>query len=143
MSRVEVHTTMLGGGFGRKYEADFALDAVLLAKSMPGRPVKVIWTREDDTQHGKYRPLEAQYIQVGFSEDGEITTWRHHIVAASIMARYASDSFNRSGGLDPSITEGIDFNYDVPNLLGEYARRARRRRRLLASRRSGLHEVRC
>jgi isoquinoline 1-oxidoreductase subunit beta len=125
MSRVEVHTTMLGGGFGRKYEADFALDAVLLAKSMPGRPVKVIWTREDDTQHGKYRPLEAQYIQVGFSEDGEITAWRHHIVAASIMARYAPDSFNRSGGLDPSITEGIDFNYDVPNLLGEYTRAER------------------
>jgi isoquinoline 1-oxidoreductase beta subunit len=125
MSRVEVHTTMLGGGFGRKYEADFALDAVLLAKSMPGRPVKVIWTREDDIQHGKYRPLEAQYIQVGFSEDGEITAWRHHIVAASISARYTPDSFKRAGGLDPTITEGIDFNYDVPNLLGEYTRAER------------------
>jgi isoquinoline 1-oxidoreductase subunit beta len=120
LSRVDVHTTMLGGGFGRKYEADFALDAVLLAKSMPGRPVKVIWSREDDTQHGKYRPLEAQYIQVGCSEDGQITAWRHHIVAASILARYSPDSFRQSGGLDPTITEGIDFNYDVPNLLGEY-----------------------
>jgi isoquinoline 1-oxidoreductase beta subunit len=125
MSRVEVHTTMLGGGFGRKYEADFALDAVLLAKSMPGRPVKVIWTREDDTQHGKYRPLEAQYIQVGLSEDGEVTAWRHHIVAASILARYAPNSFKQSGGLDPAITEGIDFNYDIPNLLGEYTRAER------------------
>jgi isoquinoline 1-oxidoreductase beta subunit len=125
MSRVEVHTTMLGGGFGRKYEADFALDAVLLAKSMPGRPVKVIWTREDDIQHGKYRPLEAQYIQVGFSKDGEITAWRHHIVAASILARYAPDSFKQSGGLDPSVTEGIDFKYDVPNVLGEYTRAER------------------
>jgi isoquinoline 1-oxidoreductase beta subunit len=125
MSRVEVHTTMLGGGFGRKYEADFALDAVLLAKSMPGRPVKVIWTREDDIQHGKYRPLEAQYIQVGFGKDGEITAWRHHIVAASILARYTPDSFKQSGGLDPTITEGIDFNYDIPNLLGEYTRAER------------------
>jgi isoquinoline 1-oxidoreductase beta subunit len=125
MSRVEVHTTMIGGGFGRKYEADFALDAVLLAKSMPGRPVKVIWTREDDIQQGKYRPLEAQYIQVGFSEDGKITAWRHHIVAASISARYTPDSFKQSGGLDPTITEGIDFNYDVPNLLGEYTRAER------------------
>ncbi len=125
MSRVEVHTTMLGGGFGRKYETDFALDAVLLARSMPGRPVKVIWTREDDIQHGKYRPLEAQYIQVGFSKDGEITAWRHHIVAASILARYTPDSFKQSGGLDPTITEGIDFNYDIPNLLGEYTRAER------------------
>lgn len=125
MSRVEVHTTMLGGGFGRKYEADFALDAVLLAKSMPGRPVKVIWTREDDIQHGKYRPLEAQYIQVGFSKDGEITAWRHHIVAASILARYTPDSFKQSGGLDPTITEGTDFNYDIPNILGEYTRAER------------------
>jgi isoquinoline 1-oxidoreductase subunit beta len=122
MSRVEVHTTLLGGGFGRKYEADFALDAILLAKSMPGQPVKVIWTREDDTQHGKYRPLEAQYIQVGFSENGTITAWRHHIVAASILARYAPGPFKKSGGLDPSITEGIDCNYDVPNFLGEYTR---------------------
>src|ERR1700723_1535919 len=125
MSRVEVTTTMLAGGSGRKYGQDFALDAVLLAKSMPGRPVKVIWTREDDIQHGKYRPLEAQYIQVGFSKDGEITAWRHHIVAASIMARYAPDSFNRSGGLDPAITEGIDFNYEIPNLLGAYTRAER------------------
>jgi len=125
MSRVEVHTTMLGGGFGRKYEADFALDAVLLAKSMPGRPVKVIWTREDDIQHGKYRPLEAQYIQVGFGRDGEIAAWRHHIVAPSILARYTPDSFKQSGGLDPTITEGIDFNYDIPNLLGEYTRAER------------------
>ena len=125
MSHVEVHTTMLGGAFGRKYEADFALDAVLLAKSVPGRPVKVIWTREDDIQHGKYRPLEAQYVQVGFSEDGKITAWRHHIVAPSILARYTPNSFKQSGGLDPAITEGIDFNYDVPNLLGEYTRAER------------------
>jgi isoquinoline 1-oxidoreductase subunit beta len=122
MSHIEVHTTLLGGGFGRKYEADFALDAVMLAKSMPGRPVKVIWTREDDIQQGKYRPLEAQYIQVGFGENGEITAWRHHIVAPSILARYTPDSFKNLGGHDPTVTEGIDFNYDIPNQLGEYTR---------------------
>jgi isoquinoline 1-oxidoreductase beta subunit len=122
MSHIEVHTTMLGGGFGRKYEADFALDAVLLAKSMPGRPVKVIWTREDDIQNGKYRPLAAQYIQVGFGENGEITAWRHHIVAPSILARYTPAAFKELGGLDPTVTEGIDSNYDIPNFLGEYTR---------------------
>jgi isoquinoline 1-oxidoreductase subunit beta len=125
MAHVEVHTTMLGGGFGRKYEADFALDAVLLAKSVSGRPVKVIWTREDDIQQGKYRPLEAQYIQVGLTENGEITAWRHHIVAPSILARYAPDFFKKSGGLDLPIVEGIDINYDVPNLLSEYTRAER------------------
>ena len=58
---IAIHTTLLGGGFGRKYETDFARDALSLANAVPGQPVKVIWTREDDMQHAKYRPLEAQF----------------------------------------------------------------------------------
>ncbi len=55
--KVAVNTSMLGGGLGRRSEVDFVLDAVLLAKAIPGEPVKVMWTREDDVQNGKYRPL--------------------------------------------------------------------------------------
>ena len=119
---IAIHTTLLGGGFGRKYESDFALDALSLAMALPDQPVKVIWTREDDTQHGKYRPLEAQFVRVGVDRTGQIVAWHHRIVADSITARYNPDQFKKMGGLDPSVTEGIDFNYDVPGLLGEYIR---------------------
>jgi isoquinoline 1-oxidoreductase beta subunit len=80
---IAIHTTLLGGGFGRKYEADFALDALSLAGAVPGQPVKVIWTREDDTQHGKYRPLEAQFLRVGLDGVGQIVAWHHRIIASS------------------------------------------------------------
>jgi isoquinoline 1-oxidoreductase beta subunit len=119
---IAIHTTLVGGGFGRKYEADFALDALSLANAVPGQPIKVIWTREDDVQHGKYRPLEAQFLQVGLDSDGKIIAWHHRIVADSIMARYNPVLFEKAGGLDASVTQGIDFNYDIPGLLGEYVR---------------------
>jgi isoquinoline 1-oxidoreductase beta subunit len=122
---VAVHTMLLGGGFGRKYEADFGMDAVLLAQAMPGKPVKVTWTREDDIHHGKYRPLQAQFIRVGLDAHGAIIAWHHRIVAESIMARYAPQLFNKSGGLDAPVTGGIDHKYSVPNFLGEF-RRAQR-----------------
>jgi isoquinoline 1-oxidoreductase beta subunit len=119
---IAIHTTLLGGGFGRKYETDFARDALSLANAMPGQPVNVIWTREDDMQHAKYRPLEAQFVRIGLDRAGQIIAWHHRIVADSITARYHPDQFKKMGGLDPSVTEGIDFNYDVPGLLAEYVR---------------------
>ena len=119
---IAIHTTLLGGGFGRKYETDFARDALSLANAVPGQPVKVIWTREDDMQHAKYRPLEAQFVRIGLDRAGQIIAWHHRIVADSITARYHPDQFKKMGGLDPSVTEGIDFNYDVPGLLAEYVR---------------------
>jgi isoquinoline 1-oxidoreductase beta subunit len=119
---IVIHTTLLGGGFGRKYETDFARDALSLANAVPGQPVKVIWTREDDTQHGQYRPLEVQFVRVGLDRAGQIIAWHHRIVADSIMARYRPDLFKKAGGLDASVSEGINFNYDVPGLLGEYVR---------------------
>jgi len=120
--KVQVHTTMLGGGFGRKTEADFVVDAVLLAKSVPGRPVKVIWSREDDVQHDKYRPLEAQHIQVGLDAKGNVVGWRHRIVAQSIFARVFPAAFEKGGGQDGSVTEGLEFNYGVPAHHVEYIR---------------------
>lgn len=120
--KVKVNTTLLGGGFGRKAEADFIVDAVSLAREVEGRPVKVIWSREDDIRHDKFRPLEAQHIQVALDADGNITAWRHRIVADSIFARTNSDLFARAGGHDDVVTEGAHFNYAIPSHRIEYIR---------------------
>ena len=120
--KVKVNTTLLGGGFGRKAEADFIVDAVSLAREDEGRPVKVIWSREDDVRHDKFRPLVAQHIQVGLDADGNITGWRHRIVADSIFARTMPDLFRSQGGHDDVVTEGAHFNYTVPAHRIEYIR---------------------
>src|SRR5690606_29650414 len=109
--KVKVNVTLLGGGFGRKAEADFIVDAVSLAREVEGRPVKVIWSREDDIRHDKFRPLESQHIQVGLDADGNIVGWRHRIVADSIFARTNSELFVSAGGHDDVVTEGAHFNY--------------------------------
>jgi isoquinoline 1-oxidoreductase subunit beta len=120
--RVKVNTMLIGGGFGRRGEVDFITDAVLLAKAVPGRPVKVIWSREDDVQHGKYRPLTAQHIKAGIDAGGNIVGWHHRIVAQSIYARSFPDAFAKSGGVDGPVTEGSDISYDFPAHRVEYLR---------------------
>lgn len=120
--KVKVNTLLLGGGFGRKAEADFIVDAVSLAREVEGRPVKVIWSREDDVRHDKFRPLEAQFIQVGLDADGNIVGWRHRIVADSIFARTMPDLLESQGGHDDVVTEGAHFNYAVPAHRIEYIR---------------------
>lgn len=120
--KVKVNTTLIGGGFGRKAEADFIVDAVSLAKAVEGRPVKVIWSREDDVRHDKFRPLEAQHIRVGLDAEGNIVGWRHRIVADSIFARTLPPVFAEAGGHDDVVTEGAKFNYTVPAHQIEYLR---------------------
>ncbi|MGQ9368620.1 molybdopterin cofactor-binding domain-containing protein [Azospirillum sp. ST 5-10] len=120
--KVKVNTTLLGGGFGRKAEADFIEDAVSLAKAVEGRPVKVIWSREDDIRHDKFRPLEAQHVTVGLDAAGTIVGWRHRIVADSIFARTMPSLFEQAGGHDDVVTEGALFNYAVPAHQVEYLR---------------------
>ncbi|MDF2618880.1 MAG: isoquinoline 1-oxidoreductase [Xanthobacteraceae bacterium] len=120
--KVKVHTTLLGGGFGRRAEADYIIDAVSLAKQVEGRPVKVVWSREDDVRHGKYRPLAAQHVEVGLDAAGNIVGWRHRVVADSIFARTMPDMFKSDGGLDTVVTDGTIFNYRVPAHLVEFIR---------------------
>ena len=123
--KVTVHTTLLGGGFGRKAEADFIIDAVSLAKVVEGRPVKVIWSREDDIQHDKFRPLEAQNVKVGLDHEGKTVGWRHRIVADSIFARTLPPVFEEAGGHDDVVTEGAKFNYTIPSHRIDYLRQDR------------------
>jgi len=76
--RVAIHTTMAGGGFGRRLEQDFVEEAVALSK-MAGVPVKVVWTREDDILHDVFKPMTAHRIEGGLDGDGRLSAWRHQI----------------------------------------------------------------
>ncbi|WP_119419899.1 xanthine dehydrogenase family protein molybdopterin-binding subunit [Desertibaculum subflavum] len=85
-AKVRVHTTYLGGGFGRRLEADLAAQAVRLAKAV-GKPVQAIWSREEDTTHDFYRPATAARLEAGLDAEGRLVAWRQTNACPSIMAR--------------------------------------------------------
>jgi isoquinoline 1-oxidoreductase beta subunit len=117
--QVKVHTTFLGGGFGRRSEQDFIADAVECSKLM-GQPVKVIWTREDDIQQGQYRPATYNKLRGAVDGKGNIVAWEHRIAGPSILARVAPGS--AEDGHDWSSTEGAkNIPYQIDNLRVTYA----------------------
>ncbi len=118
--KVRVHTTYLGGGFGRRSEQDFVTDAIETSRAV-GAPVKVIWTREDDIQHDYYRPATYNRLAAALDEGGMPVAWRHRIAGPSISQR---DSREReTSGDDWSATEGArNLPYAIPNILVSYAR---------------------
>jgi isoquinoline 1-oxidoreductase beta subunit len=122
--KVTIHPTLLGGGFGRRLENDFVLDAVLLSKAT-GKPVKIIWSREDDVKHTKYRPLVGQYLRAGLDENGNISAWHHRIAGASIYARFNPRAFEALKGVDTPVIEGYELSYSAANQLQEYLREER------------------
>ena len=122
--KVTIHPTLLGGGFGRRLENDFVLDAVLLSKAV-GKPVKVIWSREDDVKNDKYRPLVAQHLQAGLDMHGNLSAWRHRVVGASIYARVNPPAYQAGKGADPPVTEGNELSYAVSHQLHELFREER------------------
>ena len=85
---VTLHETLLGGGFGRKSKWDFAIEAVLLSKAMEGAPVKVVWTREDDIQHGFYHTVTAERLEAGIDKDKKVVAWRHRSAAPSLLPNF-------------------------------------------------------
>jgi isoquinoline 1-oxidoreductase beta subunit len=118
--KVIVHNHLLGGGFGRRLEADGAVRAVQIARHVDG-PVKVVWTREEDIQHDMYRPYWFDRISAGLNDQGIPVAWKHRFAGSSVVARWLPPAFNN--GLDPDSTEGaIDLAYDLPNFHVEYAR---------------------
>ena len=119
---VKVERPFLGGGFGRRTDWDVAFEAVLLAKSMPGKPIKVIWSREDDITQDMWRPLAAQRIEVGLDDKNEIVGWRHRVVAQSYLARGIPPLFKKLGGKDIVSAGGGDFRYAVPAQHVDYVR---------------------
>ncbi|MBL8270533.1 xanthine dehydrogenase family protein molybdopterin-binding subunit [Steroidobacter sp.] len=117
--KVFVHTTFLGGGFGRRLDVDFIPAAVECAKAL-NKPVKVLWTREDDTTHDKYRPPARNSLSGAFDANGKLDTVKVHLVAPSITARWAPGAVPQ-GTPDPFAVEAAhNFPYDVPNLYIDY-----------------------
>lgn len=89
-SVVTLNRTFLGGGFGRKWHTDFVVQAVQAAMAVPGRPVKLIWTREQDTQHDFYRPLLYGAVNVGLNEDGNIAAFSSAVAGQSLGRKWYS-----------------------------------------------------
>jgi CO/xanthine dehydrogenase Mo-binding subunit len=111
---VRIHAQFLGGGFGRRLDVDFIGQAVRIAKAVPGTPVKLIWTREDDVAHDFYRP-PSLHLMRGAVSGGRVSALAHVLISPSITSRmfpvFVKD------GIDPFMTEGTaDLSYEIPNL---------------------------
>jgi isoquinoline 1-oxidoreductase subunit beta len=118
---VTIHTTFLGGGFGRRANpaSDFVGEAVLVAKAA-GVPVKVVWSREDDIRGGYYRPSFVHRVQVGVDERGVPMAWDHVIAGQSIIAKTPFAAFLIKNGVDATSVEGVT---ESPYLHGVADRR--------------------
>jgi isoquinoline 1-oxidoreductase subunit beta len=119
LDKVTVHNHLIGGGFGRRLEADFVEKAVLIAKQVEG-PVKVVWTREEDIRHDVYRPVYLDRLSASLS-NGRIVGWKHRITGSSILARWLPPAFQKGIDID-AIDSAADVPYDIPNLRVEYVR---------------------
>ena len=109
-----VHTTLLGGGFGRKSKCDFAIEAALLSKDMGGAPVKVVWTREDDLRHGFYHTVTAERFEAGVDAANKVVAWRHRSAAPTILSTFAPDPKHP---FDIELGMGwVDTPFNVPNI---------------------------
>jgi isoquinoline 1-oxidoreductase beta subunit len=115
---INVHTTFLGGGFGRRGETDFVADAVEISKAVKA-PVKVIWTREDDIRHDFYRPAVYARMRAALNQHGELQAWTHRIVGPSILSRVNPARIRN--GIDPTSVEGAaNQPYSIPNVHVDY-----------------------
>ncbi len=111
--QVRVHTTFLGGGFGRRLEPDFVSEAVRVSKAA-GAPVKVIWSREDDVQHGFYRPATYNRFAAALDAAGSPVAWTHRIVAPPILLKFGP----LEKGIDRTLIDGAsNLPYAIPNVL--------------------------
>jgi isoquinoline 1-oxidoreductase beta subunit len=119
--KIKVNTTFLGGGFGRRLEQDVTADAIILSK-ITGKPVKVVWSREDDVTHDFYRPATAQRLEAAVDDKGKIVGWRHRIVAPVVLGRYDPHGFEALKGNDVAVTDGHQLTYQIPNQLHDYVR---------------------
>jgi isoquinoline 1-oxidoreductase beta subunit len=117
--QVDIHTTFLGGGFGRRATAtsDFISEAVEVAKAS-GKTVKVVWTREDDVRGGYYRPAFLHHAKIALDEDGHPKAWKHVLVGQSIAAGTPFEPMMIKDGVDATSVEGVSdspYMKDVPN----------------------------
>jgi isoquinoline 1-oxidoreductase beta subunit len=120
--KVTMHTTLLGGGFGRKANpaSDFVVEAVEVSKAV-GAPVRVVWTREDDMRGGYYRPRTLVAAKLGLDAAGKPVSWENQIVSQSLIKGTPFEAFMFKDGLDGTQVEGLDdLAYVVPAMHTEW-----------------------
>lgn len=115
---VAVHPMLAGGGFGRRYHADFVAEAAF-ASHRVSAPVQVVWTREDDIQHDFYRPAHYQTLSAALEQNGNIAAWRHRIVSTSIRAYW--DPPDRAKPEGQEVSGATEMPYSAANVRVEYA----------------------
>jgi isoquinoline 1-oxidoreductase beta subunit len=114
--QVKVNVTLLGGGFGRRLEHDYAVEAALVSKAI-NAPVKVVWTREDDMRNSTYRPVSFHKLSAMLGDDGWPVAFSHRIVGPSINGQKGSQPVN---GVDSDFPDEAAFIYPIPNVALEY-----------------------
>ncbi|WLA46151.1 MULTISPECIES: xanthine dehydrogenase family protein molybdopterin-binding subunit [Bradyrhizobium] len=125
--KVDVHKLMLGGGFGRRGTTDYVRQAVAIAKQMPGTPIKLLWSREEDMQHGKYHPITQCKLTGAFDADNNLVALHYRLSGQSILFSVRPEALQN--GMDPAAFQGVAqageaaIGYSVPNLLVEHSMR--------------------
>jgi len=123
LEKVEVHKMMLGGGFGRRGgPQDYVRQGVLIARALPGTPVKLMWSRAEDMQHGYYRPASVVRMKAGLDATGKVTAFRAGIACPSILALLRPEAIDK--GIDFTAVRTLsDMPYAIPNQQVDYAMR--------------------
>ncbi|HXI38209.1 MAG TPA: molybdopterin cofactor-binding domain-containing protein [Burkholderiales bacterium] len=127
IAKCDVYKQLLGGGFGRKGFTDYVRQAVLIAKEMPGTPVKLIWSREEDMAHGRYHPIMQARLTGGLDASGNLTALRIRLSGQSILASARPEALDK--GKDPFVFQGLwptgehSFEYTIPNVLFDHSMR--------------------
>jgi len=128
--KIRVNLLQMGGGFGRRtmFTRELLRDALLLSRQVQ-RPVKLLWTREDDVRNGWYRPATAQVLRAALNKEGKLEAWHHRIACASVMGYYSAENLARAKNRDLFVMEGSELSeYEVPSMLAEHVITQRRAR---------------
>jgi isoquinoline 1-oxidoreductase beta subunit len=119
-SKLTLHQHFLGGGFGRRGQQEVIMDALRLSKAV-AKPVKLVWSREDDIAYGKFRPATAHHIEAGFDSNGKLVAWHHRVVAESVVAYTALMAGTRPAPTDRIVMKGSPIpQYPIANKLAEH-----------------------
>jgi isoquinoline 1-oxidoreductase beta subunit len=119
--KITYHDMLMGGGFGRRGHRDeeYVHDAVVLSNAVE-KPVKVMWTREDDVHNGRFNPLSAHYLRAGFDAGGKVIAFHHRKACDEVTAFQDPVRYERQKGRDGIAYNGVDAPYyEIPNRLGE------------------------
>lgn len=125
--KCDVHKVMPGGGFGRRGQTDYVRQAVIIAKQMPGTPIKLLWSREEDMAHGRYHPITQCKMTGAFDANNNLVALHYRLSGQSILFSLRPEALQN--GMDPAAFQGVAqsgeaaFGYSVPNLLIEHAMR--------------------